>query len=132
MFSIVPRKVLRASFDSPLELDEQDQNAPASESEFDEDDHIYKEAIPPAPKLQGAIPRTNNSHTNSVENILPFDPISTPNKTDKISAGLYMPIYTSASASPHLIHLFMVFLLFILSVHVHRSSRGTVLHLFIV
>lgn len=84
---IVPRKVLRESFDSPLELDEHD--APAFESEIDEDDHIYKEseAIPPAPKLQGAIPRSNNSHTMTAENIVPFDSISTPNKTDKIAEG---------------------------------------------
>lgn len=85
----VPRKVLRESFDSPLELDEQDQNAPAFESEFDEDDHIYKEseAIPPAPKLQGAIPRTNNSHAMTADNAIPFDSVSTPNKTDKIAEG---------------------------------------------
>lgn len=88
VFSIktVPRKVLRESFDSPLELDEHDHNAPAFESEFDEDDHIYKEseAIPPAPKLQGAIPRTNISHSITVENSVPFDSISTPNKSDHI------------------------------------------------
>lgn len=85
----VPRKVLRESFDSPLELDEQDQNGPAFESEFDEDDHIYKEseAIPPAPKLQGAIPRANNSHTMTAENAVPFDSISTPNKTNTIAEG---------------------------------------------
>lgn len=85
----VPRKVLRESFDSPLELDELDQNAPAFESEFDEDDHIYKEseAIPPAPKLQGAIPRTNDSHTIGAENAVPSNSISTPNQTDKIAEG---------------------------------------------
>lgn len=91
----VPRKVLRESFDSPLELDEQDHSTLAFENELDEDDHIYKEseAIPPAPKLQGAIPRTNNSHAMTVENIVPFDSISTPNNTDKIAEGQAMSTF---------------------------------------
>lgn len=50
--------MLRESFDMPLELDEQRSDY---ENELDEDDGPYKEAIPPAPKLQGAIPRNNNS-----------------------------------------------------------------------
>lgn len=42
----------------PLELDEQRSDY---ENELDDDEGPYKEAIPPAPKLQGAIPRNNNS-----------------------------------------------------------------------
>lgn len=117
MFSTetVPRKVLRESFDSPLELDEQDHNAPAFENEFDEDDHIYKEseAIPPAPKLQGAIPRTNNSHTMTAENVVPFDSISTPNKTDKITEGEAINDLEHLKSIFKLLIYFLYFLLFL-------------------
>lgn len=67
-FFLVPRKVLRESFDIPLELDEQNQTESAYENELDEDDAHYKEseAIPPAPKLQGAIPRTETNSTQSI------------------------------------------------------------------
>lgn len=51
----------------PMELDEQNQQKSDYENELDEDDGHYKEAIPPAPKLQGAIPRTE---TNSTQVIL--------------------------------------------------------------
>lgn len=116
VFSIktVPRKVLRESFDSPLELDEHDHNAPAIESEFDEDDHIYKEseAIPPAPKLQGAIPRTNSSHSMTVENSVPFDPISTPNKNDQIAEGQSVPRPTEFNGVFQLLTLLSIFFLF--------------------
>lgn len=47
----------------PLELDEQRSDY---ENELDEDDGPYKEAIPPAPKLQGAIPRNNNNSTQQI------------------------------------------------------------------
>lgn len=89
---IVPRKVLRESFDTPLELDEQDHNAP--ENELDEDDHIYKEAIPPAPKLQGATPRTNISSATTIDNTFPFDSVPTPNRTDKMAIGQYQLFWT--------------------------------------
>lgn len=49
-------------------MDEQTQDEPRFENEIDEDDHLYKEseAIPPAPKLQGTIPRTNSNTNNSI------------------------------------------------------------------
>lgn len=55
--------MLRESFDMPLEMDEQRSDY---ENELDEDDGPYKEAIPPAPKLQGAIPRNNNNSTQQI------------------------------------------------------------------
>lgn len=58
----VPRKVLLESFDVPIELDEQNQQESDYENELDEDDGHYKEAIPPAPKLQGTIPRANDAN----------------------------------------------------------------------
>lgn len=65
---LVPRKVLLESFDVPMELDEQNQQESDYENELDEDDGHYKEAIPPAPKLQGTIPRSDaaNNATQSV------------------------------------------------------------------
>lgn len=48
----------------PLERDEQNQQQESDyENELDEDDGHYKEAIPPAPKLQGTIPRTQTNST---------------------------------------------------------------------
>lgn len=43
-----------------MELDEQE---PDYENELDEDEGHYKEAIPPAPKLQGTIPRSDSNAT---------------------------------------------------------------------
>lgn len=63
---IVPRKVLRESFDAPLESDEQNQIEPIFENELDDDDHLYK-AIPPAPKLQGTIPRSELNTTQNMK-----------------------------------------------------------------
>lgn len=63
--SSVPRKVLLESFDVPMELDEQNQQESDYENELDEDDGHYKEAIPPAPKLQGTIPRSDGNATQS-------------------------------------------------------------------
>lgn len=37
------------------------------ENELDEDDHLYKEAIPPAPKLQGTLPRSDTNATQGVK-----------------------------------------------------------------
>lgn len=61
----VPRKVLRESFDMPSEADEQNQQRSDYDNELDEDDGHYKEAIPPAPKLQGTIPRTDGNTTQT-------------------------------------------------------------------
>lgn len=64
---IVPRKVLLESFDVlPMELDEQSQQESDYENELDEDDGHYKEAIPPAPKLQGTIPRSETNATQTI------------------------------------------------------------------
>lgn len=60
----MPRKVLLESFDVPMELDEQNQQESDYENELDEDDGHYKEAIPPAPKLQGTIPRANDANSS--------------------------------------------------------------------
>lgn len=67
---LVPRKVLLESFDVPMELDEQNQQESDYDNELDEDDGHYKEAIPPAPKLQGTIPRTdaNSTQTTAIKN----------------------------------------------------------------
>lgn len=62
----MPRKVLFESFDVPIELDEQNQQESDYENELDEDDGHYKEAIPPAPKLQGTIPRTDSNSTQTI------------------------------------------------------------------
>lgn len=61
--------MLRESFDIPLELDEQNQTESAYENELDEDDGHYKEseAIPPAPKLQGTVPRTETNITHLID-----------------------------------------------------------------
>lgn len=64
MKNLVPRKVLLESFDVPIELDEQNQQESDYENELDEDDGHYKEAIPPAPKLQGTIPRANDANSS--------------------------------------------------------------------
>lgn len=61
----MPRKVLLESFDVPMELDEQNQQESDYDNELDEDDGHYKEAIPPAPKLQGTIPRADANATIS-------------------------------------------------------------------
>lgn len=65
-FIAVPRKVLRESYDAPLESDEQSQLEPTFENELDEDDHMFK-AIPPAPKLQGTIPRNDSNTTQNMK-----------------------------------------------------------------
>lgn len=49
-----------------MELDEQSQQESDYENELDEDDGHYKEAIPPAPKLQGTIPRSNSNATQTI------------------------------------------------------------------
>lgn len=54
------------SFDVPMESDEQNQQKSDYENELDEDDGHYKEAIPPAPKLQGTIPRSDSNATQMV------------------------------------------------------------------
>lgn len=64
--NIVPRKVLLESFDVPIDLDEQNQQESEYENELDEDDGHYKEAIPPAPKLQGTIPRSDSNTTQTI------------------------------------------------------------------
>lgn len=53
-----------------MEFDEQHQQEPTYENELDDDDQHYKEteAIPPAPKIQGRIPRTDQKN-----NSLAFD-----------------------------------------------------------
>lgn len=66
LFSLVPRKVLLESFDVPIELDEQNQQESDYDNELDEDDGHYKEAIPPAPKLQGNIPRASANATQTI------------------------------------------------------------------
>lgn len=66
VFCVVPRKVLLESFDVPMELDEQNQQESDYENELDEDDGHYKEAIPPAPKLQGTIPRSDSNTTQTI------------------------------------------------------------------
>lgn len=48
-----------------MELDEQNQESDY-ENELDEDDGHYKEAIPPAPKLQGTIPRSDSNSTQTI------------------------------------------------------------------
>ncbi|XP_031633868.1 uncharacterized protein LOC116347430 [Contarinia nasturtii] len=63
VYTCVPRKVLLESFDVPMELDEQNQQESDYENELDEDDGHYKEAIPPAPKLQGTVPRSDSNAT---------------------------------------------------------------------
>ena len=50
----------------PIELDEQNQQESEYENELDEDDGHYKEAIPPAPKLQGTIPRSDSNTTQTI------------------------------------------------------------------
>lgn len=81
----MPRNVLREAFDVPLEADEHSHEEPTYENEVGEDDLHYKEseAIPPAPKLQGTVPRTdaNNTQTNGSQtnNTIP-DPISIHNR----------------------------------------------------
>lgn len=62
----MPRKVLLESFDVPMESDEQNQQESDYENELDEDDGHYKEAIPPAPKLQGTIPRADSNSTQTI------------------------------------------------------------------
>lgn len=62
----MPRKVLLESFDVPIELDEQNQQESDYDNELDEDDGHYKEAIPPAPKLQGTIPRADANATQTI------------------------------------------------------------------
>lgn len=49
-----------------MELDEQNQQESDYDNELDEDDGHYKEAIPPAPKLQGTIPRSDSNSTQTV------------------------------------------------------------------
>ncbi|XP_055301870.1 uncharacterized protein LOC129568237 [Sitodiplosis mosellana] len=66
VYTCVPRKVLLESFDVPIELDEQNQQESDYENELDEDDGHYKEAIPPAPKLQGTIPRSDSNTTQTI------------------------------------------------------------------
>lgn len=61
--------MLLESFDVPIEMDEQNQQQESDyENELDEDDGHYKEAIPPAPKLQGTIPRSNTNTTLTITN----------------------------------------------------------------
>lgn len=50
-----------------METDEQNQQEPTYENELDDDDQHYKEseAIPPAPKIQGRIPRTDQKNSTS-------------------------------------------------------------------
>lgn len=64
MVFAVPRKVLRDTYNYPLETDEHNQQEPTYENELDDDDQHYKEteAIPPAPKIQGRIPRTDQKN----------------------------------------------------------------------
>lgn len=57
--------MLLESFDVPIELDEQNQES-EYENELEEDDGHYKEAIPPAPKLQGTIPRSDSNTTQTI------------------------------------------------------------------
>lgn len=64
----VPRGVLKDDYDFTLEPDEEHQVEPPFIIEMDEDDTLYKEAVPPAPKLQGAIPRTDDTNSNSSNN----------------------------------------------------------------
>lgn len=78
--------MLRESFDMPLELDEQRSDY---ENELDEDDGPYKEAIPPAPKLQGAIPRNNNN--NSAQQIL------SSKDTENIEGGYGVPSQSTST-----------------------------------
>jgi hypothetical protein len=55
-FYLVPKRVLRDSFDTPAEPDEPQQNDIVQDhDELYDDDQFYKEpeAIPPEPKLQG-------------------------------------------------------------------------------
>lgn len=65
----VPRGVLKDDFDFSLELDEEHQVEPPFIIEMDEDEAQYKEAVPPAPKLQGTIPRSDgtNATTNGTQ-----------------------------------------------------------------
>lgn len=58
--------MLLESFDVPIELDEQNQQESDYENELDEDDGHYKEAIPPAPKLQGTLPRSDTNGTQTI------------------------------------------------------------------
>lgn len=63
----VPRKVLNDNYDIPLELDEQNQLESDSDNDLDEDDgHYILNAIPPAPKLQGTIPRNGDTNTTQL------------------------------------------------------------------
>lgn len=53
--TIVPKRVLRDSFDTPPEPDEPQNDVVQDHDELYDDDQFYKEpeAIPPEPKLQG-------------------------------------------------------------------------------
>lgn len=64
----MPRKVLRESYDIPLETDEQNQQESDYDNDLDEDDgHYNMNAIPPAPKLQGkTVPRTGDANTTQI------------------------------------------------------------------
>lgn len=57
--------MLKDDYDFSLEPDEEHQVEPPFIIELDEDDTLYKEAVPPAPKLQGTIPRSDGSNTSS-------------------------------------------------------------------
>lgn len=63
----VPRKVLSDSYNNPLELDELNQPESDYDSDLDEDDgHYNLNAVPPAPKLQGTVPRSGDSNTTQI------------------------------------------------------------------
>lgn len=55
------------SYNIPLEVDEQNQPESDYDSDLDEDDgHYNLNAVPPAPKLQGTVPRSGDSNTTQV------------------------------------------------------------------
>lgn len=63
----VPRKVLNDNYNIPLELDEHNQPESDYDNDLDEDDgHYNLNAIPPAPKLQGTLPRNGDSNATQI------------------------------------------------------------------
>lgn len=82
-----------------MELDEQNQQESDYDNELDEDDGHYKEAIPPAPKLQGTIPRNDANSTQTANNKnganAPGDPLNTDSVHNhkSFSEGLFIKRY---------------------------------------
>lgn len=62
----MPRKVLNDNYNIPLELDEQNQPESDYDNDLDEDDGHNLNAIPPAPKLQGTLPRNGDSNSTQI------------------------------------------------------------------